>query len=402
VGVSDGPPAGATPTSVALWSVDLPMPAPVHTVIGTLDTMLVAAVLVTDGLGHVGGGYASFPSAEARDETLAVLPALTEAVLAAEPGPSDADLPGAATAAERPSPGDLRRAEQLEADGAVGASTVATRAAACALAAAGWDLAGRRLGVPCAELWGRSDAARPADRPATVDSYASGMFLGTTHDELRAEAEAARAAGFRAVKVRVGADPADDASRVAVVRSVFPAPGTLAADAYESWSADDANAFLEALDAPLRWLEDPTPPSELPDLRPGDTPLASGERCGSAGEAEALVDLLAIAGQELHVLLDVQALGGPARFLAAAAGLQARGVGVGSHVYPHWSGHLLAACGSEQPLEVLDWWDRLYTASPQPGPDGRVAVEGPGFGWSIDEEALARHGRPAWHWERQR
>jgi L-alanine-DL-glutamate epimerase-like enolase superfamily enzyme len=46
---------------------------------------------------------------------------------------------------------------------------------------------------------------------------------------------------------------------------------------------------------------------------------------------------------------------------------------------------------------VFTWSDPLFEEPPRPGPSGRLAVRGPGFGVDLDEAALGRLGeRVAW------
>jgi L-alanine-DL-glutamate epimerase-like enolase superfamily enzyme len=100
-----------------------------------------------------------------------------------------------------------------------------------------WDRAGRRAGRPVAALLDRA-AARvvPVNAAIGAEDRAGAA----------AEADAARAAGFRCVKVKVGIG--DDAGRVAAVRAAVGPEVAIRVDANGAWgSMDEALANLRAL-----------------------------------------------------------------------------------------------------------------------------------------------------------
>ncbi|MCL2770341.1 MAG: hypothetical protein FWD42_09590 [Solirubrobacterales bacterium] len=110
-----------------------------------------------------------------------------------------------------------------------------------------WDLAGKRVGRPVAELLG--------DRPrARVTVNATILAL----DRAGAAEEAARAAsdGYRCVKLKVGVG--DDAGRVAAVRAAVGPGVALRVDANGAWSVEEAVRAIEALEgAGLELVEEP-------------------------------------------------------------------------------------------------------------------------------------------------
>jgi L-alanine-DL-glutamate epimerase-like enolase superfamily enzyme len=100
-----------------------------------------------------------------------------------------------------------------------------------------WDLAGRRAGRPLWDLLGADDAGE-VELNATIGA----------EDRAGAarEAAAARAKGFRALKVKVGVG--DDAGRLAAVRAAAGREMTIRIDANGAWSAQEAVAALRALE----------------------------------------------------------------------------------------------------------------------------------------------------------
>jgi L-Ala-D/L-Glu epimerase len=101
-----------------------------------------------------------------------------------------------------------------------------------------WDLAGRRAGAPVFELLGASAAPVPLDVNWAI---ASPDRAGAS-----AEAAAAREAGFRALKVKVGTG--DDAGRLSAVRAAAGPGMAIRLDANGAWSVSDAVASLQAFE----------------------------------------------------------------------------------------------------------------------------------------------------------
>jgi L-fuconate dehydratase len=162
-----------------------------------------------------------------------------------------------------------------------------------------WDLAARRAGKPlwrllsemspeelvdAADLSYLSDvltrdeaiallakqedgrAARIAELEATgYPCYTtSAGWLGYSDDKLRALCEEAVAAGYKHVKLKVGADLADDIRRCGIVREVIGPDGGLMIDANQVWDVPEAIEWVRALAEfePL-WIEEPTSPDDV-------------------------------------------------------------------------------------------------------------------------------------------
>ena len=100
-----------------------------------------------------------------------------------------------------------------------------------------WDLAGHRAGAPVWRLLG-ADASPPVEVNATI---AAPDRAGAS-----AQAAEARAAGFRAMKVKVGIG--DDAGRLAAVRSLAGPETAIRIDANGGWSPAEALASLRAFE----------------------------------------------------------------------------------------------------------------------------------------------------------
>ena len=110
-----------------------------------------------------------------------------------------------------------------------------------------WDRAGRRTGRPVARLLADS----------VLDAVSVNATIGAEDRAgAAARAAAAREAGFRCVKLKVGIG--DDAGRVAAVRAALGPGGELRLDANGAWQVDEAVAAIESLAAAgLELVEEP-------------------------------------------------------------------------------------------------------------------------------------------------
>lgn len=99
-----------------------------------------------------------------------------------------------------------------------------------------WDLAGRRESQPVWRLLGAADPVALECNQTLAVADRAGAAAGST---------AAREAGYRMVKIKVGIG--DDAGRVAAVRAAAGAEMAIRLDANGAWSVPEAAASLRAL-----------------------------------------------------------------------------------------------------------------------------------------------------------
>ncbi|HVX76526.1 MAG TPA: mandelate racemase/muconate lactonizing enzyme family protein [Bradyrhizobium sp.] len=209
-----------------------------------------------------------------------------------------------------------------------------------------WDLHARRRHVP---LWKLLGGYGP-----TIRVYASGINPTGS----RQTAEAALARGHRALKLKIGFEPAGDRANLASLRELV-GDGMLAADVNQGWTIDRALELAPTLaEFNLAWLEEPIradrPWQEWQNLRKqARVPLAAGENVASrAGFAEVLGDdVLAV------VQPDIAKWGG----LTVCTGIARDILKSGKTFCPHYLGggigllasaHLLAGVGGNGLLEV--------------------------------------------------
>lgn len=113
----------------------------------------------------------------------------------------------------------------------------------------------------------------------------SAGWLGYGDDTIRAAAGAARAAGFRHFKLKVGQNLADDMRRAAILRDVIGPDCRLMFDANQVWEVSEAIAAMAALAKFDPWfIEEPTSPDDIlghAEIRAAIHPIkvATGEMC---------------------------------------------------------------------------------------------------------------------------
>jgi D-galactarolactone cycloisomerase len=167
-----------------------------------------------------------------------------------------------------------------------------------ALDMAVWDLKGRALGEPIANLLG----GRLRDR---VTAYASGPFMkpgAKPYRDFGHETDGLLKAGFRALKARCGVTPSQDAEAMLALRGKVGPDFPLMADCNRGYALPAALEAASLLgDARLLWLEEPIAMDNLAGYRSlrarSAIPLAGGEGFSSLGEfrpllAEGALDLV--------------------------------------------------------------------------------------------------------------
>jgi L-alanine-DL-glutamate epimerase-like enolase superfamily enzyme len=233
------------------------------------------------------------------------------------------------------------------------------------------DLAGRRAGEPVWRLLGAAEAA-PVEVNATI--------AVADPERAAAEAAAARQAGFRCVKVKVGLP--GDVERVAAVRSAAGPEMSIRVDANGAWSAEEAVAALRELEPHgIELCEEPTSGLAAIDRVSAETsiPIALDE---SASDPEALHRRVCDA-----VCLKIARRGGITGLLDGAS--RARAVGYRVYLASMLDGPLgIAAALHAAALVRPDLPCGLATLSlfegredPLPASGGRMAVPAaPGLG----------------------
>ncbi len=348
---------------VDLCRLKMPLAAPHVSAKATRNTTYALLAYARDAQGHCGIGYSSFRDEADLDATLVIARDLA------------ARASGGGLAA-------LLNIERIE-EQAFGAGTPQSKGAANALSLAAWDLAAQQQGIACADLWGRQPGRE------VIDCYASTFWMDQSGEQLTAEAQAQRRANYRLVKMRVGPSLPQTFERIAAVAKVYSEPRTIALEVGSSWSVELTNEFIRKTKSELLWIEDPVDYSIIDQLH--DNPLnaiGAGEKCRSMDELIKLFNVARIR----NIIIDVQYVGGPVRFLEAARLFHGLGAKVGAHRFSNYSIHLLACLPDSMPIEMLDWTNPAMLPLPDPDGAGKLAVRGPGFCIELDQAVIDRHG----------
>jgi len=283
-----------------------------------------------------------------------------------------------------------------------------THMAMSALDLAVWDAAARSAGVPIASLLGGALRDR-------LPAYVSGPFLKPGADPYRdfdADIESYLAAGFRAMKLRMGIAPRTDAAHLARVRKRIGPDFPLMVDLNEGATYRSARLYGDSFrDAGLVWLEEPI----RHDNVPGYTKLARELPMALAG-GEALIGLAPfrdfLTAGALDILQpDLALCGGFSEGLRIAALADAFDV----PLIPHVWGTGINFCASLQFAAVLPdakgpgvrypLFEYDFSHNPlraafgkfELGADGSIAVPpGAGLGIEIEPAFFAEHVVDRW------
>jgi L-alanine-DL-glutamate epimerase-like enolase superfamily enzyme len=273
--------------------------------------------------------------------------------------------------------------------------------AACAMAMSGidmalWDAKGKALDLPLYKLLG--GAARP------VAAYAGGVALGYQPPaQLIDEAAPHMAAGYRAVKLRVGDTVKDDVARMEAVRDAFGHDLVILTDANIGYSIDQVRQVMPEMDRlNIGWLEEPFPAHDHHSYSQargyGSTPLAAGENHFTRYEfTRVLEDGVITIWQP-----DLSKCGGITEALRIAAMASAFKIPIHPHssmtgVNQAASIHFLAAIENGGYFEAdiskaNKFRDELGSTPWTIGADGFVQPNtAPGIGVEVDERFLEAH-----------
>jgi D-galactarolactone cycloisomerase len=276
------------------------------------------------------------------------------------------------------------------------------------LEAALWDVIGQVTGQPVSVLFGGASRRLPA--------YASFGEAKSPQDRVQT-AVAAKAAGFRAVKIRISrTDLAASLDAVRATRAAVGADMAIMADLNQWWRmAGDISPALdlaqvrriaaELADLGVFWLEEPLPGGDLDGMRAlrGQVRVAGGEMARTPAELLDALEAGALDVLQPDVVLSVGML--RARTIAELALLRHRWFT--PHTWTNGLGllanlHVVAGVGGgpyiEFPWDPPGWTEErrdFFLAEPvRIDPDGGLTVPAvPGLGARIDHDAVARYTR---------
>ncbi|GAA3121632.1 mandelate racemase/muconate lactonizing enzyme family protein [Planomonospora alba] len=193
-------------------------------------------------------------------------------------------------------------------------------------------------------------------RRASVPVYGSGVNLHYSLQELVEQAGRWKAAGYPAVKVKVGRpDLAEDVERVAAVREVVGPDVLLMVDANQRWDLHRARRAIAALEPyGLHWIEEPLPADDVAahvELRRSiGVPVAVGENVYTV---HGFRDLLTAGACDV-VQPNVVRVGGVTPFLRIAELARAFDVPVYPHLLTELSGQLALTLHHPVMVELVE------------------------------------------------
>jgi muconate cycloisomerase len=256
-----------------------------------------------------------------------------------------------------------------------------------------WDILGKRAGLPLYRLLG--GAARSS---VPLKWSVSGVEPSRAADIAAWAVEQ----GFRAMKVKVGIDDAQDVARVREVRRTIGAGVRLGIDANGAWTVAQAVDMIGRLSEFDLWFaEQPVAPGDmewLAEVRDRvEAPVVADESLYSAHDAMAL----ARAGAADVFSIYVGKAGGiaPAREIAGIAEAAGLGctigsnleMGIGSAAMIHLA---MATNGIQWPCDIIGplfYTDDLLTEALAIRGGEATAPERPGLGVELDEEKVRQY-----------
>jgi len=228
-----------------------------------------------------------------------------------------------------------------------------------------WDLHARLLEAPlCTVLGGAHDC---------VPVYGSGGFTAYTIEQLQAQLAGWSERGIPRVKMKVGADPAQDPHRVRSAREAIGPDTELFVDANGAYARKQALALADQFSeqSEVSWFEEPVSSDDLAGLRllrnraPAGMAIAAGEYGYDASYFERM-----LTAESVDVLqADITRCGGVTELLRVGGLCRARQMPLSCHCAPAVHVHAAAALG---PLRHLEYFhdhvrieDMLFDGLPE-------------------------------------
>ena len=217
----------------------IPLRTPFKTALRTVAQVEDVVLRLHDSEGRVGHGSAPSTPQITGDTHASILAALRGRILPRLAGSGDAGLPGLLRAV---------RESCLDEVSAKAAAEVALH-----------DLAAQSAGQPLFRFLGGERNALETDLTISVDAL----------PKMLADVEEALARGFRALKIKLGKNAAEDIARVQSIHALVAGRASLRLDANQGWSAGQAIEVMRALESQglrVELLEQPVAAADVEGL----------------------------------------------------------------------------------------------------------------------------------------
>ncbi|QOT79625.1 mandelate racemase/muconate lactonizing enzyme family protein [Cupriavidus basilensis] len=260
-----------------------------------------------------------------------------------------------------------------------------TSLALAAIDTALWDWRCRRDGQP---LWLAAGGAQPRVPVYTTE----GGWLHLDADTLVSEAVAAREAGFRGAKLKVGRTRAsEDVARLAAVRAAVGDGFELMVDANQCFTAAEAiRRAPRYAELGIAWFEEPLPADDIGGhvrlAASTPVPIAVGESLYSPGQFAEYVRQGACG----IVQADVARIGGITPWLKVAHLAEAHNLSICPHFLMELHVSLCAAVPNAAWVEYIPQLDEIAASSVRIEAGHAIAPDAPGLGIEWDWAAIGR------------
>ena len=260
-----------------------------------------------------------------------------------------------------------------------------TSLALAAVDTALWDLKARRAGLP---LWKAAGGAQPRVPLYTTE----GGWLQLPVESLVEQTLAAKAAGFRGAKIKVGKPHvSEDVARLAAVREAVGAAFEIMVDANQCFNVSEAIRRARAFEPfGLAWLEEPLPAEDLGghvELAAHTAiPIAIGESLYHAAHFREYLERDACS----IVQVDCARIGGITPWLKTAHLAEAFNMPVCPHFLMELHVGLCAAVPNAAWVEYIPQLDSLTTTGMRIENGRAVPSDEPGLGIAWDWPAIDR------------
>lgn len=248
-----------------------------------------------------------------------------------------------------------------------------------------WDLKGKAAGLPLHKLLGGAQES--------AEVYGSDTaWLWMSVEQIVEASQPYLDQGLKGLKIKIGANAADDLDRLTRLREELGEDVWLAVDANERYDYTTAltmGRFFEE-EIGVGWFEEPITCEDAEGharlARRLDLPIAAGEMLFGLDEFERYV-----AKDALAVLQpDVTRLGGITATLPVIALAEQHHLPVSPHLLPEIGVHLACGLPVVTSVELMPWLAPLFTTGPAIVRGRLAPPPGPGLGLELNADNVAK------------